>query len=254
MAENEAKTPFLAHIIELRKRLVNSFIAVVIGFGFAYYYSDIIFDVLTKPLLRSLPNGQSYLVFTGVVEPFFIYLKVGFLGGVVLASPVIMYQVWAFVAPGLLAKEKKWFVSIVALSLILFICGVLFAYLLVFPFAFQYLLSFANEGLKPMLSMNEYFSMATRFLLAFGVVFQLPLAMLVLSVIGVVGGRQFLSWWRYAIVLIVIVAAILTPTPDVFNQLLMAGPLVVLYALGVVLAMIFGRKKTALKPEAKETE
>lgn len=245
MIENESKRTFLEHIIELRRRLTHAAIAVAIGFGVAYYYSDLIYNFLTKPALQGLPKGQEYLVFTGIVEPFFIYFKVGFVGGVVLASPVIMYEIWAFVAPGLYAREKRWFVGIVLSSAVLFLSGVIFAYYLVFPFGFQYLLSFANDGLRPMISMSDYFSLVTKLLLAFGVTFQLPLGMLVLARIGVVSARQLASWWRYAIVIIFIVAAVLTPTPDIFNQLLMAGPLVALYGVGVLGAWIFGKKKKA---------
>lgn len=253
MTDSENKIPFVGHLRELRKRFINSLAAAAAGFGVAYYYSEELYRILTKPLMSAMPAGQNFLVFTGVVEPFFIYIKVGLAGGVVLASPVILYQLWAFVAPGLLETEKRWFISILFSSIVLFVGGVIFAFFIVFPFGFKYLLSFSSEGLRPMLSMSAYFSLVTRLLLAFGAVFQLPLAMLVLARIGLVTARQLLSWWRYAIVLIFIAAAILTPTPDIFNQLLMAGPLLVLYALGVIVALIFGKKKE--KPaEEKEGE
>lgn len=239
--DNESR--FIGHLIELRKRLIRSSIAVAIGFAIAYYYSDWLYAILTKPLLSAMPKGQEYLVFTGVVEPFFIYMKVGFFGALVLASPVIFYQIWAFVAPALQLKEKAWFLGIVFSSSVLFIAGVLFAYYVVFPFGFIYLLSFATDGLKPMLSMSDYFSLSTKLLVAFGLTFQLPLAMMVLARFGLVTAKKFLSWWRYAIVIIFIVSAVLTPTPDIFNQLLMAAPLIVLYAVGIVAASIVGRKR-----------
>lgn len=242
-AEDGLKTRFTAHLIELRKRLIHSAIAVAIGFGFAYYYSDIIYDVLTRPLVPGMPKGQEYLIFTGVVEPFFIYFKVGLLGGVILASPVILYEIWAFVAPGLHASEKRWFLGIVLSSLVLFIGGVAFAFFVVFPFGFKYLLGFSSERLRPMISMSDYFSLVTQLLLAFGLTFQLPLAMMVLSRLGIVGPKKFLSWWRYAIVVIFIIAAILTPTPDIFNQCLMAVPLVLLYGLGILGAKLTERKR-----------
>lgn len=235
---------FTGHLAELRKRLIISVIAVAAGFGVAYNYSSELYTLLARPLVSVLPKGQEYLVFTGVVEPFFIYLKAGFLGGVALASPIVLYEIWAFVAPGLYREEKKWFVSIVVFSLVLFLSGALFAYLVVFPFGFKYLLSYTTAELKPMLSMGEYFSMVTKLLIAFGVIFQLPLAILVLARLGVVTARQLVSWWRYAIVVILIVSAVLTPTPDILNQLLMAGPLAVLYLVGIIVAKIFGKKKT----------
>lgn len=243
MTETEKRMSFAGHLAELRKRLIVSVIATAAGFLLCYNYSVEIYALLTRPLLPVLPPGQDYLVFTGVVEPFFIYLKAGLVGGVILASPVIFYELWAFVAPALYSGERRWFAFIVFFSVILFLSGALFAYFVVFPFGFKYLMSYAGEGLRPMLSMSLYFSFASKMLLAFGAVFQLPLAILVLARLGLVTPGKLISWWRYAIVISLIVAAILTPTPDVFNQLLMAGPLLILYVIGIVVAQIFGKKK-----------
>jgi len=243
MTDNNAGLPLVAHLRELRRRLVISALAVAAGFGVSYYYSTQLYDILTRPLVSAMPSGERYLVYTSIVEPFFLYMKVGLIGGIILASPVILYQVWGFIAPGLQRAEKRWFVAVVAGSLLLFISGTLFAYYLVFPFGFKYLLSFSSTELKPLLSMSEYFSMVTKLLLAFGLVFQTPLGILVLARLGIVTAKQLLSWWRYALVGILIAAAVLTPTPDVFNQMLMAGPLIVLYVLGIILAVVFGKKK-----------
>lgn len=243
MNDVEKRMSFTEHLRELRKRLIYTVIAIALGFSVSYYYSVELYGTLTGPLIPALPQGQNYLVFTGVVEPFFIYIKVGFLGGVILSSPVILYQIWAFVAPALYRHEQKWFLVTVFASLALFLSGTVFAYFVVFPFAFKYLLGFSNPELKPILSMSIYFSMVTRLLLAFGAVFQLPLGILVLARLGVVTAKDLLGWWRYALVIIVVIAAILTPTPDIFNQLMMAGPLILLYGLGVLLAAIFGKKK-----------
>ena len=138
-------------------------------------------------------------------------------------------------------------------SAMLFAAGALFAYFVVFPFGFKYLLSYSSDSLKPLLSMDLYFSFATKFLIAFGVVFQLPLAILVLARLGLVTAGKLLSWWRYALVGILVVAAILTPTPDVFNQLLMAGPLFFLYGVGIIVAKLFGKKRVA-PDDAEEDE
>jgi len=256
MTEESKAMALTAHLRELRKRLVISVVATIIGFGVCYNFSAELYALLAKPLIPSLPPGQDYMVFTGVVEPFFIYMKVGLTGGVILASPVILFEIWGFVAPGLYRSEKLWFILIVLVSLALFFSGAFFAYLVVFPFGFKYLLSYATDDLRPILSMGLYFSMAIRLLLAFGIIFQLPLAMLVLARVGVVSGRKLLRWWRYAIIGILAISAILTPTPDVFNQLLMAGPLVVLYGMGVVGALIFGkeRRKEEGDDEAAEDE
>ena len=256
MTEETKAMALTAHLRELRKRLVISVVATIAGFAVCYNFSAQLYALLAKPLMPSLPPGQEYMVFTGVVEPFFIYMKVGFTGGVILASPVILFEIWGFVAPGLYRSEKLWFIVIVLVSLVLFFSGTFFAYLVVFPFGFKYLLSYASDDLRPILSMGLYFSMAIRLLLAFGVIFQLPLAMLVLARVGVVSARKLLRWWRYAIIGILAISAILTPTPDVFNQLLMAGPLVLLYGMGVIGALLFGkeRKKQAEDVDGEEVD
>lgn len=253
MTENEKTMAFTEHLVELRKRLIISVAALGLGFSVCYYFSQHLYELLTGPLMPAMPEGTDFMVFTGVVEPFFVYLKVGFLGGAVIASPVVLYQVWAFVAPGLYQEERRWFLVVVVFSVVLFTSGALFAYLVVFPFAFKYLLSFASDELKPVLSMGLYFSMVTRLLLAFGGAFQLPLVILVLARLGLVTHKQLISWWRYALVLILISAAILTPTPDVMNQMLMAGPLMVLYVVSIVAAKFFGKKKP-LEEEEEEKE
>ena len=243
MTEETKAMALTAHLRELRKRLVISVLATIVGFAVCYNFSAELYALLAKPLIPSLPPGQEYMVFTGIVEPFFIYMKVGLTGGIILASPVILFEIWGFVAPGLYRGEKLWFIAIVLVSLVLFFSGTSFAYLVVFPYGFKHLLSYASDDLRPLLSMGVYFSMAIRLLLAFGIIFQLPLAMLVLARAGIVSARKLLRWWRYAIVGILVISAILTPTPDVFNQLLMAGPLVVLYGLGVIGAMLFGKER-----------
>ncbi|MFQ5441143.1 MAG: twin-arginine translocase subunit TatC [Thermodesulfobacteriota bacterium] len=255
MAEDRATTASLtAHLRELRKRIIISIAALAAGFIISYAFSDKLYHLLTGPLIPAMPEGFDFIAFTGVVEPFFVYIKVGFLGAVVLASPVILYEAWAFVAPGLYGNERRWFIALVVVSLLLFLSGVIFAFFVVFPFAFKYLLSYASEDLRPILSMNSYFSLVTRLLLAFGIVYQLPLAILVLARMGLVTAGQLVSWWRYAVLAIVTAAAVLTPTPDIFNQLLMAGPLLVLYALGVVVAKVFGKKKETVEEEGEGTD
>lgn len=243
MTPEDGRMSFAEHLGELRRRLIFSVAAVTAGFLACYYFSERLYWLLASPLIKALPEGQEFMVFTGVVEPFFIYLKVALLGGIILGSPVVLYQAWAFVTPGLYRNERRWFVFTVFFSVVLFAGGAAFAFWVVFPFGFKYLLSFSTEGLKPFLSMGQYFSIATRLLVAFGLVFQLPLAILVLSRLGAVSARQLVGWWRYALILILVASAVITPTPDVFNQMLMAGPLLVLYCLGVLIAWLFGKKK-----------
>lgn len=251
MTAEDGRMPLAGHLGELRRRLIYSVATVAAGFLACYYFSERLYWFLASPLIKALPEGQDFMVFTGVVEPFFIYLKVALLGGIIFGSPVVLYQAWAFMAPGLYKSERRWFVFTVFFSVILFAGGAAFAFGVVFPFGFKYLLSYSTEGLKPFLSMGQYFSIATRLLVAFGLVFQLPLAMLVLSRLGIVSARQLVGWWRYALVLILIASAVITPTPDVFNQMLMAGPLMVLYVVGVIVAWAFGKKK-AKEPQAED--
>ncbi|MBW7957558.1 MAG: twin-arginine translocase subunit TatC [Deltaproteobacteria bacterium] len=255
MTPEDGRMSFTEHLGELRRRLIYSVAAVAAGFLACYYFSERLYWFLASPLIRALPEGQDFMVFTGVVEPFFIYLKVALLGGIITASPVVLYQTWAFIAPGLYRSERRWFIFTVFFSVVLFAGGAAFAFGVVFPFGFKYLLSYSTEGLKPFLSMGQYFSIATRLLVAFGLVFQLPLAILVLSRLGLVSARQLVGWWRYALVLILIASAVITPTPDIFNQMLMAGPLAVLYGIGIIVAWLFGKKKEAeAQPDGAEGE
>ncbi|MFQ5479951.1 MAG: twin-arginine translocase subunit TatC [Thermodesulfobacteriota bacterium] len=252
--EKAAAARLTGHLRELRKRLLVSIVALVIGFAISYFFSERLYSFLISPLLPVMPEGSEFIAFSGLVEPFFVYIKVGFLGAAALASPVILFEIWSFVAPGLYATERRWFLATVFFSCALFISGLLFAFFVVFPFAFKFLMSYSGPQLKPFISMNSYFSLVTRLLIAFGVVYQLPLAMLVLARTGVVTAGRFLSWWRYAVIAIVIASAVLTPTPDAFNQMLMAGPLLVLYFLGVALARIFGKKKKVSVVTEDETD
>ncbi len=251
MEEVGKNTPLSGHLLELRKRLVRSVIAVVIAFVFTYGYSESLYELLLRPVLPALPDGQKFMAFSGLIEPFFVYLKVGLLGALVLASPVVIYQVWSFVAPALYDKERRLFMPVFGLSVLLFIIGVCFAYFVVFPVAFKYLLGYSGVALKPYLSMSLYFGFAAKLLIAFGMAFQLPLVIMVLSMVGLVTAKKMAGYWRYALICSVIVAALLTP-PDIFSQILMGVPLMVLYWLGVLLAWIFGKKRSEVSEESED--
>jgi sec-independent protein translocase protein TatC len=191
---------------------------------------------------EQMPVSYHLLAFTGVVEPFYTYLKVALTAAIVLSSPVIFYELWAFATPGLLKGEKRWFVPIVVVSAIFFIIGVLFAYFVVFPVAFKFLLSYAASELRPVLSMGVYFSFATKMLLAFGAVFEMPILTLILSRLGILTAEKLIGWWKYALLFSVVVGALLTP-PDIFSQTLMAGPIMLLYIISIGVAKLFGKKK-----------
>jgi len=236
------KIPFTAHLEELRKRLIICCVAIGIGVVIAYGFKEKLFEILTLPLVREMRPGDK-LIFTGLTEAFFTYMKVSFLAGIMLASPVIIYQFWAFVGPGLYQKERRYFVPIVLLSAFFFFGGSLFCFFVVFPFAFKFFLSFATDVIQPLPSMNEYLSFASVTMLAFGLVFELPLVIVFLARIGIVTVDFLRKNRKYAILLIFVVAAILTPGPDVVSQVLMAIPLMFLYEISIIGAIFLGKKK-----------
>lgn len=242
----------ISHLREVRTRVVYSVVAILIAFGFSYPFSEYFFEILTGPLLPALPEGNS-LAYTGIVEPFFTYLKVAFCASFIFASPVVLYQFWAFIAPALYDKEKKVFVIIVIFSALLFYSGSYFAYGFIFPVGFDYLIKFAGTDVVPVITMGGYFSLATKLLIAFGLIFQIPLVILVLSLLGVVTAKMLLGWWRYALLGSVIISALLTP-PDVISQVLMAVPMMGLYFAGIVIAYFFGKKKDVGENPDDKTE
>jgi sec-independent protein translocase protein TatC len=243
---DEKKLPLTAHLQELRKRLILSFIAVGGGFALCYTFAEKIFDILAAPLLKMIPTGGS-LIFTSVAEAFFTYMKVAFIAGLILASPFVLYQIWAFVAPGLYRHEKKYVVPFVLAGSFFFAIGILFAYYVALPVGFKFLLGFATDFIKPLPSMKEYLSFSIKFLLAFGLVFEFPVVLVLLARIGVVDAKTLARQRKYAILLIFIFAAILTP-PDIISQVIVALPMIGLYELSILLSKIFGKKSPPAQP------
>jgi len=238
----DEKMPFSGHLEELRKRIVICFIAIGLGFAVSYGFKEKIFHYLTIPLISAM-QADDKLIFTGLPEAFFTYLKVSLLSGLMLATPVILYQFWLFVAPGLYGKERRLLVPIVFLSSFFFIGGALFGYFIVFPFGFKFFLGFATETIRPLPSMREYLSFSSKLLLAFGLVFELPLIITFLARLGIVTVEFLKKNRKYAILLFFVFAAILTP-PDVVTQIMMAFPLMLLYEISIIGARIFGKKKS----------
>jgi sec-independent protein translocase protein TatC len=237
----DEKLPFFSHLEELRKRILWSVIAVGLGFFATFYFSDQIIKFLARPL------GVK-LVFLTPTEAFWVNMKVAFVAGLLLTLPVILYQVWAFIAPGLLPHERKFATPFVILSTVFFAIGVTFCLRYVIPFAIRFLLTYKTEDLTPVISVGAYVDFILKFALAFGLVFEVPLAITVAAKLGFVT-PQFLSRNRkYAILINAVAAAFLTPTPDAFNMLLMLAALTLLYELGVVSARIFGRRAPAPSP------
>ncbi len=237
----DVKMSLTEHLMELRKRLVRSLMALLLGFGFCYYFKDYIFDVITRPLTRVLPKS-SYLIYTGMTEAFFTYMKIAFFASLILTSPFILYQIWKFIAPGLLPKERQLVVPFVVSSTALFVSGVLFGYFIVLPPAFKFFVSFNNQYLQALLSFKDYLSLFVTFLLGFGISFELPIFIFFLTKLGVVNPRLLSQQRRYAILVIFIVAAVLTPSPDALSQILMAIPLLFLYEVSIFVSK-FAQKK-----------
>lgn len=245
---SDEKQPFMSHLEELRKRLIVCAITVGVGFVIAYIFSEHLFQLLILPLKEVMPEGGQ-LIFTNLPEMFFAYLKVAFIAGILASAPLIFYQIWLFVAPGLYRKEKKYLIPFVVSSTFLFVGGALFGYFVVFPFGFKFFIGFANEYVKALPSVKQYLSFSIKLLFAFGVVFELPVVIFFLAKIGVVTPELLRKKRKYAILLTFALAAILTP-PDVITQCMMAVPLIVLYEIGILVA-ILARKK---KQEDREVE
>lgn len=235
------KQPFTSHLEELRSRLIKAFIAVGIGFLLSYLFKEKIFEILTMPLIQVMRPGD-HLIYTNLPEAFFTFLKAAFISGLMLASPVILYQFWMFVAPGLYHREKRLMLPVLLLSTLFFVGGALFGYFIVFPVGFKFFLSFASDTIRPMPSMKEYLGFSSKLLLAFGLTFEMPLVITFMARLGIVSVDLLKKYRKYAILLFFIAGAILTP-PDVVTQIFMALPMIFLYEISIVGARIFGRKK-----------
>lgn len=239
----------LDHIRELRNRLIIALVACVVGVGISFTYAQEIFGWLVAPMNEVLrARGEGTMAITDALEGVITYLKVAVMAGVFLASPVVFYQGWAFVAPGLYAQEKKVLIPLVATSTGLFAAGAAFGYYVIFRYGFEFFLSVINPAdTAAVLSINAYLSTATKLLVAFGLSFQLPVVVFFLARLGLVSARDMVRGFRYAIVGIFVVAAIITP-PDPLTQILMAIPLTLLYIVGIGVAAVFSTKKL---PEAE---
>jgi sec-independent protein translocase protein TatC len=245
----DVKMPLTAHLQELRWRLVKSLLAIAVGFGACYNFAEALFDLLTRPLLTINAGAGSksdvvHLIGTGLVEAFFTKLKVSAIAALFLASPVILYQLWKFVAPGLYENEKRYVIPFVFFGTFFFVAGAAFCYEAVLPVGYQFFIQqYATIQVDPQIRISEYLTFTARMLLAFGVTFELPVVVFFLARFGLVTHRMMLQYTRYAILVIFIVAAMLTPGPDVASQLLMAAPLLVLYGLSIGVAYVFAKER-----------
>lgn len=236
---------FMSHLVELRDRLLRCVIALVLVFICLFPWARDLYSLLAEPLLASLPAGGQ-LIATEVTAPFFVPIKVTLMAALVVALPYLLYQVWAFVAPGLYAHEKKLVMPLVVTSTLLFVCGMAFAYFLVFPVVFHFIISVAPEGVAVMTDIGKYLDFVLTLFLAFGVTFEVPVAVVILVRMGMVSVAKLREIRPYVIVGAFVIGAIFTP-PDVVSQVMLAVPLWVLYELGIVVAQWVG------KPAAAET-
>ncbi len=253
MPDDEAKMPFLAHLEELRKRLVVSFSAIGVGFVLVFNFRERIIQYLQWPLTTEILMGRRFpflafkskppiakLTALGPAETLWTHFKVAFIAGLLVALPVVLYEVWRFISPGLLPKERRFALPFVVLSTVFFFLGVAFCYFIVLPMALQFLLTF-DPSIQQTPRFSEYVDFTLKFLLAFGVIFELPLAMVIAARMGIVTPQFLARNRKYAILVNFIIAAILTPTPDVFNQCLMALPMCLLYEVGILASRIVAR-------------
>jgi sec-independent protein translocase protein TatC len=227
------------HLEDLRWCLLKSVLAIVVASTVSYYFADSIFGFVVAPLRQNLKPGQN-LIGTAVTEAFFIEIKVALAAGALFSCPVIFYQIWRFIAPGLTSGEKKWVIPFVLCATVFFVSGTFFCYRFVLPVAFKYFIEqYETMGVSPALRIGDYFTFFFRMVLAFGVTFELPVFTLVLVRIGVWDYRFMLRSFRYAIVIVFVLAAMLTPTPDVINQSLLAGPMLLLYVISIGVAYLW---------------
>ncbi len=261
----EDKMPFLSHLEELRRRLIVSLVAIGVGFSISFYISEQIMAFLKRILTTTFAFQQSYpfvvtrakpppeLIFVAPAEAFWAHIKIGFLTGLLLAIPFILFELWRFVSPGLLERERRYALPFVVVGTVCFFLGLAFCYFVVLPFAMNFLLTYKTAHLRPMLSIGLFIDFTVRFLIAFGLIFQLPLLISLAARLGLVTSTFLARNRKYAILLNFVIAAILTPTPDIFNQTLMAGPLCLLYEVGIWAARVIEKtRRSHAQQEAPE--
>ena len=234
---------FLEHLEELRVRLIHSIVALAVGFGLCWGFREQIFHFLTEPLRRAYPDIK--FITTGPSEALILYMKMAFFVGIFVAAPYILYQVWAFIAPGLYPHEKVYAVPFIVAGSFFFIGGACFGHFFLFPITFRFLGEFAGSDMTYLPKVDEYYTFYSWFLLGLGLVFQLPVVIFVLSRIGLVTPGFLLRNFKYAVLASFVISAIITPTPDIVTQSLLALPMIGLYLLGVAVAWLFGRPRQA---------
>lgn len=260
---DEAKMSFWSHLDELRKRIVNICIAIGIGFVLCFNFSEDLLGVLLLPLNATIRFGGAFpfisfiphtelhnLHFTALTEPFMAHIKIGIIAGIMLMIPVILYQVWKFISPGLLQRERKYAGQFVFFATIFFAIGVLFCFFFLLPFAIPFLVGYKTEHLTPIIKIGEYIDFTLKFMLAAGAVFELPLLMILLGRMGIIQVETLTRFRKYAFLIAFVIGGLITPTPDAFNMTIMSLPIYLLYEVGILGVRIFGRKK--VEPDERD--
>lgn len=240
---------FLEHLADLRKRLFYSFIALFLGVIPAWIFSKDLFNILAIPVYKFLPEGEK-LAFIKLTDPFMLYIKVSFLASVFFLSPFLFYQVWLFIAPGLYRKEKKYVIPFVLFTSFFFMTGALFAFHVVFPWAVKFFLNMGSE-FQAMITVDKYFSLVLRIHLGIALVFEMPTLTFFLARMGLITAKWMVKNFKYAVLAIFVIAAVITPTPDMLTQSIIAVPMLGLYGLSILIALIFGKKKDKKKDKKK---
>lgn len=247
--------PITEHLSELRKRFFIIVASVFIVFIITFTYSETIFNILSLPLktemklsmespyIHYIEKKADKLVFLGPAEGFWMHIKISFFSAIAISLPMIFCQLWLFVSPGLLQKEKKYFLPFMVSATLLFCVGVAFCFFIVLPFAMTFLLGYKTQNFEPMLAVGRYTDFCLKFILSFGVVFELPIIIIFMTKFGIVTPKTLAKQRKYAVLFAFVAAALLTPTPDALNQTLMAVPIIVLYEVGILLSRLMYREK-----------
>ena len=241
---------FLDHLEELRRRIIYSIISVAVGFCVCWWKVERIYDVMQRPIMDALKsNGMAEkLVYLNPTEPFNLYLKIAALAGLFLTSPFVLYQVWMFISPGLYRKEKKYVVPFMVSTITLFAAGGYFGYKIVYPAALTFLINFGKQ-FQPMITIGEYTSLFLSIILGMGLIFEMPILVFFLSLMGIISAGFMWKNFRYSILVIFIIAAIVTPTTDILNMCIFAAPMIALYAVSIGVAWLVHPKQRKARRE-----
>ena len=254
-AQQLSAMSFLEHLEELRRRIIWSIVWVGVGFCLCWWKAELIYGYMQRPIMIALKAHKlpTDLVYLNPTEPFNMYLKVGLLAGIFVASPLVLYQVWAFIAPGLYRHEKKYVMPFMFSTVGLFLAGGLFAYSVVYPAALDFLIGY-GEQFKPMITIGEYTDLFLTIIIGMGIIFELPILVFFLSLMGIVNAGWMWRTLRYSILVIFIIAAIITPTTDIMNMCIFAAPMVALYVLSIGIAWFVHPKQRKARAAKASSE